>query len=192
MDNNQNFQQQPYNGSQPQQQPYNGGQPQQQYNGQQFNGAPQPYGGQQPKSSFNIMRLNILESLALLFAGIGIIMVILGTILTCSCSAKKTFSAGSDGYGLSAVFIVTIFGVMFAVAAIILAILAIKQKKGGKFAQVSFVAGVAATVFGLLPLFTICGYNCSLNSKQKALSNMSEEDLYNGIMDDMDLGDLLK
>ena len=124
---------------------------------------------------------NIIELIAAACAGVGLLMVILGTIFTCTCSAKKTFDSSSDGqHGLSAVFIVTIFGVMFALAAVVLAVIAIKQKdaavKAGKLSQVSFVVGCFATMVGLLPLFTICGYNCSLNNASEKMSDMDEDD----------------
>lgn len=130
---------------------------------------------------------NIIELIAAACAGVGLLMVILGTIFTCTCSAKKTFSINGDGeHGLSAVFIVTIFGVIFALAAIILAVIAIKQKdapvKAGKLSQISFVVGCFATLVGLLPLFTICGYNCSLNN--------AAEDTANKDFDDYDFDDI--
>ena len=67
---------------------------------------------------------NIIELIAIACAGVGLLMVVLGTIFTCTCSAKKAFEGTSAGeHGLSAVFIVTIFGVIFALAAIVLAVI---------------------------------------------------------------------
>lgn len=145
--------------------------------------------GQSPvqKSPVNY---NIIEIIAAACAGVGLLMVILGTIFTCTCSAKKTFSVDSDGeHGLSAVFIVTIFGILFAIAAIVLAIVAIKQKeaavKAGKLSQVSFVVGCFAVLVGILPLFTICGYNCSLNNAAESSNEVDADDY-----DYSDLNDL--
>lgn len=133
---------------------------------------------------------NIIELIAAACAGVGLLMVILGTIFTCTCSAKKAFESGSDGHGLSAVFIVTIFGVIFALAAIVLAVIAIKQKdaavKAGKLSQISFVVGCFATLVGLLPLFTICGYNCSLNN---AAEDTADKDVDDYDWDDIDWDD---
>lgn len=132
---------------------------------------------------------NIIELIATACAGVGLLMVILGTIFTCTCSAKKTFETSSDGHGLSAVFIVTIFGVIFALASVVLAVIAIKQKdaavKAGKLSQISFVVGCFATLVGLLPLFTICGYNCSLNN---AAEKTADKD-YDYDYDDFDWDD---
>ena len=135
--------------------------------------------GQSPvqKAPANI---NIIEIIAAACAGVGLLMVILGTIFTCTCSAKKVFDGSSGEHGLSAVFIVTIFGIIFAIAAVVLAILAIKQKdaavKAGKLSQISFVVGCFATLIGIMPLFTICGYNCSLNNAAEKMSNTSSSD----------------
>ena len=138
---------------------------------------------------------NIIELIATACAGVGLLMVILGTIFTCTCSAKKTFDLKSSGeHGLSAVFIVTIFGVIFALAAIVLAVIAIKQKdvpvKAGKLSQISFVVGCFATLVGLLPLFTICGYNCSLNNAAENAQEKDDDD-YDFDYDDFDFSDWL-
>ena len=130
---------------------------------------------------------HIIELIAIACAGVGLLMVVLGTIFTCTCSAKKAFEGTSAGeHGLSAVFIVTIFGVIFALAAIVLAVIAIKQNGCKKLSQISFVVGCFATLTGLLPLFTICGYNCSLNN---AAEKTSEKDADDYDWDDMDFSD---
>ena len=113
-------------------------------------------------------KFNLMELIAFICSAVGVVMAVLGATLTCSCSASKTFESGSSGYSLSAVFIDTIFGVFIAVAGVVLAIVALKQKnapvKAGKLAYVSMVIGVFATLYGLIPTFTICGYNCSLDN----------------------------
>lgn len=135
-------------------------------------------------------RINVLELIAGISACISLIMVILGTVFTCTCSAKRTFEASSDGYSMSPVFIVTIFGVIFAIAAIILAIMAIKNKnanvKAGKISQISFVIGCFSVLIGLIPMITICGYNCSLQNKQEELQNKDYDDFD---YDDFDFSD---
>lgn len=148
MDNNQNVQQQ-------QQQ-----QPQMQ---QPMNNMYQQQFGQKPP------KFNTLEAISIICSAVGFLMVFFGTIFTCTCSAEKVYEDGE--YGLSLIFILTILGIIVAAAGIVLAIMALKQQnaavKAGKLAKISAVLGVAAVVFGALPLITMCGYNCSLNSQQE-------------------------
>ncbi len=40
---------------------------------------------------------NIIELIAIACAGVGLLMVVLGTIFTCTCSAKKAFEGTSAG-----------------------------------------------------------------------------------------------
>lgn len=184
MDNNQNFGQQPqqpvnngFNGQQPQQQmnntfngqqPMNNGFPQQQMNGN-------PFGMQQPPQP---PKFNVLELVSIICAGVGFLMVFLGTIFTCTCSAAKW--GDTDKFGLSPIFILTIFGIMASAAGIVIAIMALKKTdapvKADKIAKIAIVIGAAAVVFGILPLVTICGYNCSLNGAEgdEALNKLGE------------------
>ena len=158
MDNNQNnvYNQQPY-----------GGQPQQQ--------TPFGYAQQQPKAP---AKFNLYELLALCFAGVALVMVVLGTIFTCTCSAKTIVEEYKAG--LSGVVTVSIIGVVFAVAAVVMAILAYKLKSNvpaGKMAAVSFIVGAVAAVFGLMPVITICGYNCSINNYEgRSYSDLSKSE----------------
>lgn len=158
MDNNQNFNQQQPQNNVFQQQPQNGAQQPNNMFQQQF---------QQPKQPSN---MNMNELISIILSGVGFLMVFLGTIFTCSCSATKFVEEGE--FGLSAIFILTIFGIIACAAGVVLAIMALKQKdaavKADKLAKIAAVVGVAGVVFGLLPLITMCGYNCSLNSEMES------------------------
>lgn len=136
-------------------------------------------------------KLNMLELIALICSAVGAVMAILGTIFTCSCSASKTFDlereSSDSTYVISAVFIVTIIGVVIAIAGVVLAIVALKQNnaaaKAGKLSYIAAAVGVFAILYGLIPTFTICGYNCALDS---ATEEMQEE------METMSYSDFLK
>ncbi len=136
----------------------------------------QPVYPQAPKKPSNT---NTKELLALILSGVGAIMAVLGSILTCSCSASKTWDAdelvgtfysvfSGSIHSTSAVMIVAILGAIVAAAGIVLGILAIKDKnatvKAGKMAYIAIAVGVFGVMYGILPVLTICGYNCSLNS----------------------------
>lgn len=153
MDNNQNFN-------------MNNGQPQmnqqmaqpQMPNNNMFAGQ---YGVNQPKQP---SKFNVIELLSIILAGVGFLMVFLGTILTCTCSASK-FEEDFK-FGTSPVCIITIIGILLGAAAVVLAIMALKKAdaeiKADKLAKIAIVLGGATVVFGILPLLTICGYNCAL------------------------------
>lgn len=144
-------------------------------NNQLFN---EQFGGQQSSSE----KKDIFKLLSIIFSGAGLLMVFLGTIFTCTCSAKKTFDTDSDGkHSMSLVCIVTIIGVIIAVAGLVFGLMEMK-KKSDKLVLASVVIAAFSVVFGLVPLFTICGYNCSLN-------NASEKMVEKG-MQDLDLSDL--
>ena len=136
MDNNFNGQQsqQPVYQAQPQQQVYQA-QPQQPVYGQ----APVYQAQQAPKKPSNI---NGLELLALILGSVGALFAILGTTFMCACSADafnlKGTNASSWGVkyvtGLKVEFsthptlIIAILGGLMAIAAVVLAIIALKQK----------------------------------------------------------------
>ena len=174
MDNNFNQQapQQPVYQQAPQQMPQQ----------QMYQQAPQQQMYQQPmyqpvpKKPSNI---NTTELLALILSSVGAFMAILGSIMTCSCSASKTMTItnimknSSDGkiHSASAVLWVAIIGALIAAAGVVLAIMALKKKdaavKAGKLSYIAMAVGAFGVVYGILPVLTICGYNCSLNSKVK-------------------------
>lgn len=118
-----------------------------------------------PKKPLNI---NIMELVAIICSGVGLLMAVIGTLCYCSCSASATFEKGSDGYTNSAVMIVAILGVIVALVGVVFAILALKKTdapvKAGKLAYVAAAVGIFAVLYGIIPTITICGYNCSLQS----------------------------
>ena len=170
MDNNFNQQapQQPVYQQAPQQQMYQQAPQQQMYQQapqqQMYQQAPQ----QAPKQPMNI---NLMELIALICAGVSALLAILGTTLTCACSASTTFDKTFDEYKLSPVFILSIFAIIIAAGGIVCAIIAMKQKdapvKAGKMASVAIAVSAFAFIFAFVPMTTICGYNCSLNNAQE-------------------------
>ena len=128
--------------------------------------------------------VNFMEIIALLASGVGAFMAILGSILTCSCSAYESWDykryAKFDGdelkYNLHKMDLIVIFailGAIIAAAGVVMAIVALKQKnaavKAGKLAYVAIAVGAFGVIYGILPMLTICGYNCSLDSNYKDL-----------------------
>lgn len=177
MDNN-------FNQGQPMQQPvdpfaqsqmYTQQNPNQMYAQQNPN---QMYAQQAPKQPANY---NFFEMLSLILAGSGMFLTFLGTILTCSCSASKSVK---EGFSLSAVFIITIIGILVAIGAVVLAIMAEKDTtspvKAGKFAKIAAVVGIFAIIWGILPTMFICSYNCSMES---AMEDALEDALDNSGID---------
>ena len=186
MDNNFNQQapQQPVYQQMPQQQPVYQQAPVQ----AQYQQAPQQPVYQQapmqaqyqaaPKKPSNI---NLMEIIALLASGLGAFMALLGSILTCSCSAseaweypetfKQVLKKDYSIHTLDLVVIFAIFGALISAAGIACAILSLKKKdaavKAGKLAYVALAVGAFGVIYGILPMLTICGYNCSLNSNFK-------------------------
>ena len=178
MDNNFNQQapQQPVYQQMPQQQPVYQQAPVQ----AQYQQAPQQQMYQQPQyqaAPKKPMNLNMMELIALGCAGVAALLAVLGTTLTCACSASETFDGVKSAlyleYKLSPVFILSIFAIIFAAGGIVCAILALKQKdaavKAGKLAYVAIAVGAFGVIYGILPMLTICGYNCSLDSNYKHL-----------------------
>ena len=145
------------------------GQPQANPYGQQAG----PYGQPPYKAP---LKINIMELIAIICAGVSLIMVILGTILTCTCSATKSQQIKYQaGYVTSPVIALSICGVVVAIAAVVLGIMAIKNKnavvKAGKISQIAVVIGCSAILIGSIPAMTVCGYNCSLQNAADANLN---------------------
>ena len=125
-------------------------------------------------------KINVLELLAIIFAGVAALMAILGTTFTCVCGASKSFKKAyrystSVTHKLSPIFILSIFAALMAIAAIVCAILAFKKKdaavKAGKMGYIAIAVSVFAFVYAVLPTITICGYNCSLQGEVEDLQN---------------------
>ncbi len=140
-----------------------------------------------PQAPRQPLSFNLLELIGIILAGVGMLMVFLGTIFTCSCSAKKSMENFDIKYSTSAIFILTLFGILIAAAGVVLAILALKDQKSpnkaGKIAKVAVALGVFAMIYGILPTVTICGYNCSLNNAAEDAINDSYGSPYNDIYD---------
>ena len=189
MDNNQNnmFSSQPVNNQpeQPQQQanPF-GQQPQQQASpfGQQPQQQASPFGQQPQQQAGNPFGnqpaqkkpMNVsLGLIALICGGASLVMAVIGSIFACTCSASKSYDAvkmaermikGNNIYSTSAVIIVNIIAALIAVAAVVLAIVALKKDSSDKMAKVAAALGAFALLYAVLPMLTVCGYNCSLSN----------------------------
>ena len=112
--------------------------------------------------------INVMELVAIICAGVSVIMAILGATFTCSCSASQPSDARFLKYSLSAIFILSIFAAIIAAAGAVCAIIALKQKdavvKAGKMSYIAIAACVFAIIYALIPTITVCGYNCSMNN----------------------------
>lgn len=140
-----------------------------------------------PQAPRQPLSFNLFELIGIISAGVGMLMVFLGTIFTCSCSAKKSMENFGIKYSTSAMFILTLFGILIAAAGVVLAILALKDQKSpnkaGKIAKVAVALGVFAMIYGILPTVTICGYNCSLNNAVEDAVKDSYGSTYNDLSD---------
>ena len=156
----------------------------------------QPVYQQAPKKPSNI---NIKELVALICSGVGTLLAVLGSIFTCSCSASKTYDAddmmnnvlgslnsllggSSSGtlvdHSTSAVMIMALIGAVIAAVGVVFGILAIKDKnatvKAGKMSYIAIAVGVFGFMYGVLPVLTICGYNCSLDSSAEDVLSLKK------------------
>lgn len=175
MDNNQNnmFSSQPVNNQPVQpQQPQQSVQPQPQASpfGQQPQQGGNPFGNQfAPKKPMNVS----LGLISLIAGGVSLVMAIIGSIFACTCSASKSYDAvkmaermlkGNNVYSTSAVIVVNIIAALIAVAAVVLAIIALKKDSADKMAKIAVALGAFALLYAILPMLTVCGYNCSLSN----------------------------
>lgn len=178
--------QQPVYQAQPQQPVYQA-QPQQPVYAQ----APSPvYQPQQvPKQP---SKINVLELIAIICSGVGALFAILGTTFMCACSASETYNYKREDYGdpmfvSHPIMVLAIIGGLVAIAGVVLAIIATKQKnaavKAGKLAWVAAIVGVFATLYAFLPTFTICGYNCSLESAKDNMIKKQQQDYQDSLED---------
>ena len=211
MDNNFNGQQQPVYQAQPQQPVYQA-QPQQPvYQAQPQQAPQQPVYGQAPSPVYQPQQapkkpsnLNVLALVALICAGVGALFAFLGTTLMCACSAGAVNIKGETvenwngdiflkdmqiKFSTHPILVLAIIGGVAAIAAVVLAIIALKKKddkvKGEKMAWVAIVVGLFATMYAFLPTFTICGYNCALDGAVKE----DAEAIFDG---DIDLKDAVE
>ena len=140
-----------------------------------------------PKKPSNI---NSMELTALILSVVGAIMAIIGSIVTCSCSASKSWdykrleeykgeAVDYSFHKVHLIMILAIIGAVIAMVGVVMAILAMKQKnaavKAGKLAYVALAVGAFGVLYGILPVLTLCGYNCSLGSQhEKAIKSVFE------------------
>lgn len=171
------FGQQPQQAGQFGQQPQQAGPFEQQQAGPFGQQQPQqggnPFGNQfAPKKPMNVS----LGLIAMICSAVSLVMAIIGSIFACTCSASKSYDAvkmaermlkGNNMYSTSAVIIVNIIAAVIAVAAVVLAIIALKKDKADKIAKVAAALGGFAFLYAVLPMLTVCGYNCSLSNASK-------------------------
>jgi Ni/Fe-hydrogenase subunit HybB-like protein len=123
---------------------------------------------------------NMKELLAFILAASAALLAILGATFTCSCSATKSMK---KPYSLHPIFIIAIIAAIVGAVAVVFAIMALKDKnatvKAGKLSYLAIAIGGFAVVYALLPVFTICGYNCSLENAQEKAAKDALKDLGN-------------
>lgn len=104
----------------------------------------------------------------------GFLLTMIFSIVTCSRGdevVKKSFikTIWSGDYKdakfkMSLFIIGVIFGLLFAIAGIVLSILSMeKHSRMGAVVLVSLIVGGFAVVYGVMSNATICGYNCVIN-----------------------------
>lgn len=157
----------------------NQGQPVQPTQAQYAQQPAQPQYSQQPNDPFGNQysqpkqppKFNLFELIGIICSGVGMLLVFFGTIFTCTCSADYKAINKAGGYTMSPVFILTIIGIIAAIAGVAISIIAIKDTKSavkaGNIAKIAAGLGVFAVIYGILPTVTICGYNCNLNNMQE-------------------------
>lgn len=117
-------------------------------------------------------KLSVLSLIGIICAGVSLIFAILGTTFTCACSASKTVNTAAmigEKYKMSAMLVFSILAVIIAIAGIVLAIIALAKNRADKVAVLALIVAGVAFIYALLPMLTICSYNCSLNNSHKAL-----------------------
>jgi cytochrome c oxidase assembly protein Cox11 len=69
---------------------------------------------------------------------------------------------------------------MKKILAVVLAIVALAKDRACKMAIVSLIIGVLAAAYAIIPMLTICSYNCAIDNAQKKLveeqKNKNDED----------------
>lgn len=141
----------------------------------------------------------IFEMMSLCIGVVAFLMAVIGSMLAVNLSAGKTFdwenlqseaisnitsiaksveslNAGKIYDSLSEVFeyetsliiILPICGGVLACVSLIIGILAYK-KKNSKKSLAAIIISVTAFVIGIIPSFTVCVHNCSLNSQNEQI-----------------------
>lgn len=136
-------------------------------NGMYMNDNMQNMGYSKPKKPLDVWGL-----VAIITGSISFIFAILGTTLTCACSASKTYSKKNftltDKYvidhQMSAVFILSIFAIIFAITSVVFAVIAIKKNRKSIMGITAAIIGLVSFIYAFIPMLTICSYNCSVES----------------------------
>lgn len=153
--------------------------------------------------------------IALICSAVGMVTAVIGSILTCSCSASKSFDVdkmfessmgalgsllggGSDvaldTYATSLVWIVAVLGAIISIVGVVFGIMALKKDGASKkMALIAIAVGAFGAFYGILPVLTICGYNCSLNGEMADVASNELGNSLQGLEDSMNsLGDMFK
>ncbi len=130
-------------------------------------------------------KMSILGILALVSAAVSLILAILGTTLTCACSARKTWKKFSLRFEhkMSLTWIISLFAIICAVAAVVLGIMALSQDRKNMMAMISLAVGVFSALYAFIPMVTICSYNCALDSQYEKALGVDLDDY--GDLDDL-------
>lgn len=119
---------------------------------------------------------NILSILAISLSAAGLLFAVVGTFWSCSASAENSIS--DQKFQGSLIFFIAFFGLMLAIAGVVLVVIPLIQKKQLDMMQkISIAVATVAIVMALLPNITICAYNSALNhvDDNKAQKKANEE-----------------
>lgn len=106
-------------------------------------------------------------------SGFGCLLTVIFSIFTCSSGGDKFTDAMKDAFTgddfkikMSLAIIGVVFGLLIAIAGLVLSILSIeKGEKINKIVMISVIVAVVAIMWAIIPNATICGYNCMINNK---------------------------
>lgn len=100
-------------------------------------------------------------------SSLGCLLTVIFSIVTCSRgNAKLTDAMQDDKLKMSLAIIGVIFGLLIAIAGLVISILSIeKGTKINKIVIISVIVAVVAIIWAIIPNATICGYNCMINNK---------------------------
>lgn len=112
-------------------------------------------------------KTDVFGLVGMICSAVSLLMAVLGTTFTCACSASRIVKKGD--LAMHPVFILSIFAVIIAVVGIVFGVIAVLKNRKSKFGMLAVVIGAVAFIYGLLPMMTICSYNCSLESAFKKM-----------------------
>ena len=117
---------------------------------------------------FNGGNKNILDYVGLGCSSLGLLMVFIFNIITCSRGdevLKDDFK-----FGMSLWIIAVIFGAIIAVAGGVLSFLAAGSVRNlSMIGKISIIVAAVALFLAIVPNVTICSYNCRLQSELNSL-----------------------